>query len=109
MDGHLAFGYKVTYQWVLNRAKEIGIEPEDDSARARTDVMMKLLTKLAIRVGLLRQVRPISVKGKDVIAFCIASTDPGDGLPRRVTDADKVEKLRQLVGADGPPNWWRQD
>ncbi|EKM53019.1 uncharacterized protein PHACADRAFT_259192, partial [Phanerochaete carnosa HHB-10118-sp] len=84
MDGPLAFGYKVTYQWVISRAKEIGIEPEDDSVRARADVMVDLITTLAAQVGLLRQVRPICVRGKGVVAFCIASTDPGDGLPRRV-------------------------
>ncbi|EKM53022.1 uncharacterized protein PHACADRAFT_259195 [Phanerochaete carnosa HHB-10118-sp] len=109
MAGHRAFGYKLTYQWILDRAKKMGMEPVGDSADARADVMVELLTILAAQSDLSRYVAPVSVKGKDVIAFCLASTDPTNGLPRRVTDAESIEKLRQMIGVDGPPNWWWED
>lgn len=109
MDKHRAFGYKVTYKWILDRAKEMGMVPREDSVDARADVMYDYLVAVAGRAGLLRDIRPIAVKGRGVIAYCLASTDPSDGLPSRATDAKKIEKLRQMVGQDGPPNWWWQE
>lgn len=110
MENHRVFGYKTSYDWILARAKEMGVEPENDSLHERSDAIVWTIAILAAQVGLASQVVPIAVKGKfDGVALCIASTDPTDGVPLRVRDNEKIARLQRLVGADGPPNWWWRD
>lgn len=110
MVKHCVFGYKVNYEWIKKRARELEYEvPDDTDIDEGLNLMETVLTTLAVRAGLWRSVFPIPVKGRsNDFALCLASSDPKDGLPSGETDNEKIEKLKMLVGADGPPSWfWR--
>lgn len=74
----------------------MGIVPRSNSSGAKADVALELLLALTKEAGLLWEVIPVSFRGENVIGFCLASTDPDDGLPLEMTDLEKIEKLRKM-------------
>ncbi|EKM53337.1 uncharacterized protein PHACADRAFT_259635 [Phanerochaete carnosa HHB-10118-sp] len=98
MVRYFAFGYKVKYQWIFDRANELYMVPWNDTTDARANVMFDYFVTVVGQAGLMSYVRPIALKDEDCVGYCLASTDPSDGLPSRARDAEKIEKLRQIVG-----------
>ncbi|EKM48468.1 uncharacterized protein PHACADRAFT_202777 [Phanerochaete carnosa HHB-10118-sp] len=71
--------------------------------------MSDYLVTVGGQANMLRHVRLIPVKGRGVIAWCLASTDPSDGLPSKVTDVEMIEKLSPNSIFAALPRWSLHD
>jgi hypothetical protein len=102
-------GYLVSDSWLKQRALDVGHPP----AKAPEDTSNMILLgsrDLMARTGVLpytsfRRVK--TPKGKYFWCIAFACDDPWEQLATHVPPEEKYKALKEALGREGPPRWYR--
>ncbi|KAG2140401.1 hypothetical protein BD769DRAFT_1384139 [Suillus cothurnatus] len=102
-------GYLVSDSWLQQRALDVGHSPPK-TFEDRNSMMLLGSRDLMARTGVLpytsfRRVK--TPKGKYFWCIAFACNDPWEQLPTRAPLEEKYKALKEALGREGPPRWYR--
>jgi hypothetical protein len=102
-------GYLVGDDWLFQRGVELGIKPPE-TRRDEIDIMLEASRDARLRTGVygctkLRRV--VTLQGKRFWCIAFACTEPHEGLPTSRPPEETYKLLKELLGKQGPPLWFR--
>jgi hypothetical protein len=102
-------GYLVGDDWLFQRGAELGYKPPETRGDEIT-IMLSASRDARLQAGVygytkLRRV--VTLQGKHFWCIVFASNDPYEHMPTSRPPEEKYKALKELLGKQGPPLWFR--
>ncbi|KAG2037018.1 hypothetical protein BDR03DRAFT_958292 [Suillus americanus] len=102
-------GYLVSDSWLQQRALDVGHPPAKTFEDTNNMILLGSRDVMA-RTGVLPYTRFRRVKtpkGKYFWCIAFACNDPWEQLSTHVPPEEKYKALKEALGREGPPRWYR--
>ncbi|KAG2051747.1 hypothetical protein BDR06DRAFT_1022420 [Suillus hirtellus] len=103
------YGYLVRDSWLKQRALDVGHPPAKTPEDTSNMILLGSRDVMA-RTGVLAYTsfrRVKNPKGKYFWCIAFACNDPWEQLPTHVPPEEKYKALKEALGREDPPRWYR--